>query len=351
MFVEIFSEDLKHIFLSGTHTIRDAISVLHKTGRQIVLVCDENQRLLGTITDGDIRRAILKNIELDCSISQIMNTNPVTVSFKETDEISKNLMYQNDIRQLPVLDSLNRIVSLKIFQHIHQPSITRPVMVIMAGGKGKRLAPYTNEIPKPLVEVNGKPMIQHIIERARESGIKRIYVSVNHFGEKLRKFLGDGSKFSIELECFDEEKPLGTAGALSLLKSQFNEPVIVTNGDIMSKVDYLAMLNKHVVNQHDATMAVRPYTIQNQFGIVETKNSSITGFVEKPKYHSIINAGLYCLSPKVIDLLEVNTYCDMPTLFMRALDNGMSAKVYPLHESWIDVGNPDDLEKARNSNH
>ena len=219
-------------------------------------------------------------------------------------------------------------------------------MVIMAGGKGVRLRPFTENFPKPLVVVAGKPLLEHIIERAKHEGFTNIILAIHYLGHLVEAHFGDGSRFGVRIEYLHEDSPLGTAGALSLLKPRPDEPFIVTNADVVTDIRYGDMLDFHVRHDAIATMAVRTHEWQNPFGVVQTRGVDIIGFEEKPIAKSYINAGVYVLSASALDELEAHTPCDMPTLFKRLQSRLLRTVAYPMHESWLDVGCPDDLEKA-----
>ncbi len=219
----------------------------------------------------------------------------------------------------------------------------------MAGGKGVRLRPITESCPKPLVSVGGKPMLEHIIERAKREGFTDFVLAVHYLGYMIEEHFGNGSRFGVRIEYLREEDPLGTAGALSLLEPRPNEPFVVTNGDVVTDIRYGELLDFHLDHDASATMAVRSYEWQHPFGVVQTSGVDITGITEKPIFKSYINAGVYVLSPCALDALEKRTPCDMPTLFERLQSRLRRTVVYPMHEPWLDVGRPDDLEKANHA--
>lgn len=338
--------DYISLILGPNSKLSEALQILNATGQQIILVCSDQRKLLGTVTDGDIRRALLKGETLDSQLDQVMNTNPLTTPIDIDEKSAKNIMRSKHIRQLPVVTTDKVLLGLKILTLAEVNSDTHATMVIMAGGKGRRLHPFTENCPKPLVKVGGKPIIQHIIETARDSGIKNIFVSLNHFAEQLEEFLQDGSKFDVNLTTFQEAQPLGTAGALGLIQEKLPNNFLVSNGDIITNLDYRKMLMRHERRKVNATMAVRQYIVENQFGVVNVNGSKLVGFSEKPQYHSTINAGVYCLSSSMLDLLNIGEPCDMPTLFMRAKAANYEVEVFQMYEDWIDIGNPVDLKLA-----
>ena len=221
-------------------------------------------------------------------------------------------------------------------------------MVIMAGGRGTRLGEHTQYCPKPLLPVGGRPMLEHIIERAKVEGFNHFVLAIHYLGHMIEDYFGDGSRLNITIEYLRENKPLGTAGALGLLSARPVEPFLVTNGDVLTDIRYAELLDFHIRHSATATMAVRLHEWQNPYGVVKTNGVDIVGFDEKPVVRSHINAGIYVLAPSALDSIGANEHCDMPTLFGRVQDRQSRTIVYPMHEPWLDVGRPADLEKARN---
>ena len=330
-------------------TIQKAIYSLEASSMQIVLAVSEGNRLAGTLTDGDIRRAFLKGLKLESIIDDVIHRNPLAVPPEISRDLVLQLMQLNKIHQLPIVDQEGKVVGLHVWDNIIAPKAIENMMLIMAGGKGTRLRPHTENCPKPMLEVGGKPMLQHILEKARSDGFKNFVISLHYLGHMVEEHFGDGSDYGVRIEYLREDAPLGTAGCLSLLPKIPELPFIVTNGDVLTDIHYNEFLDFH--NRHDAsaTMAVRQHEIQNQFGVVRTKGVEIEGFEEKPTYRSHVNAGIYVLEPCVLKHLERQQHCDMPTLFERIKQNSGRTIVYPMHEPWLDVGRPTDLELARNN--
>ena len=328
-------------------TVQQAIHSLENSSMQIVLAVSEGNKLLGTITDGDIRRGLLKGLKLDGSIDEVMHRNPLVVPPDIGRELVLQLMQANKIHQLPVVDREGSVVGLHLWESIVSPTAIDNPMVIMAGGRGTRLGAHTENCPKPMLEVSGKPMLQHIIERAIADGFQNFIISLHYLGNKIEEYFGDGNKWGVSIEYLREESPLGTAGCLSIISNEPRVPFVVTNGDVLTDIRYSDILDFHGRHSAVATMAVRQYEMQNQFGVVRTKGVEIEGFEEKPVYRSHINAGIYVLNPEALNHLETKQYCDMPILFERIKQKAGRTIVYPMHEPWLDVGRPADLLEAR----
>lgn len=327
-------------------TIKDAIQILNNVGLRIVIVVQESGEFLGIISDGDIRRGMVKGYSLNTPIQNIVRSQALVVPEGLSRDMIIQLMLINKIHQIPILNEENRIVGLHLWDEVNTRPQRLNLFVIMAGGKGTRLMPYTKECPKPLVKIGGKPMIDHVIDRAKNFGYENFIVSIFHFGEMIKSHLGDGSGLSINLDYLQESSPLGTAGSLSLISKAPNLPIIVTNGDVICDIDYAEILDFHVRNNAVATMAVKLYQWQNPFGVVNMNGIEISGFEEKPIIDSHINAGVYVLSPLALEYLEVGVACSMPELFERLRLDSRKIIAYPMHEPWLDVGRPIDLEKA-----
>lgn len=330
-------------------TIQQAIHSLEASSMQIVLAVSEGNRLVGTLTDGDIRRAFLKGLKLDSLIDDVIHLNPLAVPPEISRDLVLQLMQINKIHQLPIVDHEGSLSGLHLWDTIIAPKAIDNTMLIMAGGKGTRLRPHTENCPKPMLEVGGKPMLQHIIEKATLHGFQNFVISLHYLGHIIEEHFGDGKKYGVRIDYLREDKPLGTAGCLSLIAKTPELPFIVTNGDVLTDIHYNEFLDFHNRHQASATMAVRQYEIQNQFGVVRTKGVEIEGFEEKPIYRSHVNAGIYVLEPCALKHLEYKQHCDMPTLFERIKQNSGRTIVYPMHEPWLDVGRPEDLANARNT--
>lgn len=331
-------------------TIQEAIRSLEISSVQIVLIASESEVLIGTLSDGDIRRAFLRGFSLNSKIYDVINRTPLVAPPEIGREHAINLMHANKIHQLPMVNRDGKVVGLYLWDSALSVEPLSNFMVIMAGGRGTRLLPYTENCPKPMLEIGGKPMLEHIIERAKADGFQNFIISLHYLGEIIEEYFDDGRKFGVNIEYLRENSPLGTAGCLSILKTRLDAPFLVTNGDVLTDIHYNEIVNFHERHNAVATMAVRQHEIQNQFGVVRTKGIEIEGFDEKPIYLSHINAGIYVLNPGALDQLEENQSCDMPTLFERLKKNGGRTIVYPMHEPWLDVGRPSDLKAANENN-
>lgn len=338
----------RDLILPVNATVADAINNLNQFAIKIVLVVNNAGVLEGTISDGDIRRALLKGLNLKSPITQALHRNPLVVPPELSRELVMQLMASNKIQQIPIVNEHHNIVGIHLWDTISASPLRSNIMVIMAGGLGTRLRPYTETCPKPLLLVGGKPMLQHIIERAKLEGFTNFVIAINYLGHMIEAHMGDGKDFDVKIEYLHEDSPLGTAGALSLLKPLPDSPFVVINGDVICDIRYSELIDFHI--RHDAigTMAVRLQEWQNPFGVVKVKDLQIIGFEEKPVSRHYINAGIYVLDPSALSLLSPGERCDMPTLFKRIQDKFNMTIAYPMHEPWLDVGQPDDLELANN---
>jgi len=329
-------------------TIQDAIQNLNASSLQIVLIVDNHGKLLGTVTDGDIRRGLLRGLDLRAGIDQILFTSPLVAPPEMSREMVLHLMRANQLLQMPVVDGQHRVVGLHLWNEIIAQPERSNLMIIMAGGMGTRLLPYTQDCPKPMLYVAGKPMLEHIVDRAKSEGFKHFVLAVRYLAHVIEDYFGDGTKWNVRISYLHENTPLGTAGALSLLDPKPTEPVVVTNGDVLTDVRYGEIVDFHKYHQAAATMAVRLHEWQHPFGVVQTQGVSIVGFEEKPVFRTHVNAGIYILDAAALRLVPCEKPSDMPDIFELLRLRGERIIAYPMHEIWTDVGRPDDLKKVRN---
>ena len=337
----------KATLLSDTASVGEAIRNLEDSQQQIVLVIAADGSLAGTLTDGDIRRGLLRGFDLGSSIDSLIHRNPLVVPPELDRESALRIMQSNDIRQIPVVNEKRMVIGLHTMKIKHAPALMPNLMVIMAGGQGKRLRPFTENCPKPMLLVAGKPMLEHIIERAISENFRRFVISTHYLGHMIEDYFGDGSRWDVEIVYLREDAPLGTAGALGLMDPRPELPFLVTNGDVLSDISYGDMLDFHNRHKAMATMAVLTHEWQHPFGVVNIKGVNIVGFEEKPISRSHINAGIYVLMPEALNHMIAGDYCDMPSLFALLQDKGDRTIAYPIHEPWLDVGRADDLELAQ----
>jgi dTDP-glucose pyrophosphorylase/predicted transcriptional regulator len=330
--------------------IKIAIERINKVGIKIALVLDENYRLLGTISDGDFRRGMLSGLTLEDTVEKIMNKNPRTVNEGTSRLEILKLMNDTKILQIPIVDRNNFVIGLHLWDDISVQAKYSNVMVIMAGGKGSRLHPQTENRPKPMLLVAGIPILEHIIKRARSQGFNHFIIAINYLGQIIEDYFKDGHKFGVKIEYLHEDVPLGTAGALSLLSHKPERAFIVTNGDVITDINYSDFLEYHTVQNAAATVAVHTHEFQIPYGVVQINGLEVESYEEKPIVSSLINAGVYALDPDILDLITEPKFRDMPELLDISRELKKKVIVYPLHESWIDIGRPIDLEIANKNN-
>jgi dTDP-glucose pyrophosphorylase len=323
--------------------LRHVIETLIETSLRIVLIVDQENRFIGTISDGDIRRGLLVGLNLESSIATIVHHDAVTVRPETGQYEVTRLMLERKIQQIPIIDEFQHVVGLHLWDEVSSMRVRPNTVVVMAGGYGTRLHPHTNECPKPMLLVAGKPMLEHIIERARDQGLNNFVIAVHFLGHIIEDYFGDGKRFGVRISYVREKTPLGTVGALKLLDPPPNESIVVINGDIISEIQFGDLLDYHERNGAAATMVVRAHVWQNPFGVVKINGCNIIGFEEKPTIHSFINAGVYVLEPDTMELLDAEVACDMPVLFSRLKADNRQTIVFPLHERWSDVGRIEDL--------
>lgn len=337
----------QNVVVEPSASIKSVLQVIDKAALRVALIVD-NHKLVGMVTDGDVRRGILKGIELTEPVNKIMNDTPLSANVSLPTPELKKLMQQRQILSLPLVDDKGHLVGLKtLYETLNIEKRENPIF-IMAGGFGTRLKPLTDNCPKPMLKVGGKPMLETLINSFKSHGFYKFYISTHYLPEVIMNYFGSGEKFGIEITYIHEEKPLGTGGALSLLPSTLpKDPLIMINGDILTNVDFSKVLDFHVKKNSDATMCVRDYEVKIPFGVIEGEGHEITAMVEKPTYRYFVNAGIYVVSNKIINSLPKNEHLDMPSLFEIKQQDGLKTLKFPIHEYWLDVGRHDDFKKAQ----
>lgn len=328
-------------------TVQQAIHCLNTSALQIAMVVSGEGTLIGTITDGDIRRGLLRGLDLTSSTDSIIQRQAMVVPADVERVAVMGLMQANGIHALPIVTEDRRVIGLHVLNELLAPTERSNLMVIMAGGQGTRLMPHTEGCPKPLLSVGGKPILEHILERAIAEGFQRFVITLHYLGHMIEEYFGDGRKWGASINYVRETEPLGTAGALALLVPHPTIPLLVANGDVLADIRYGELLDFHCHHGATATMAVRQYEWQHPYGVVHTRGIDITAFEEKPIARSHVNAGIYALEPRALDDLAAGEPCDMTLLFSRLQQRGDRTIVYPMHEPWLDVGLPADLARAR----
>jgi dTDP-glucose pyrophosphorylase len=339
----------KSVILKPDDIMETAIEVLDRESLRIVMVADNQGRLVGTITDGDIRRALIQHCGMGTRLDSIMFKEPTTALSTDASATIRKMMIHKDLLQVPLVDRDRIIVGLETLQNLltKEKQLENPVF-LMAGGFGKRLMPLTTDIPKPLLKVGSKPILETILGQFIDVGFCNFYISTHYKADLVREHFGDGSHWGINIHYVHEDEPLGTAGALGLLPSNLPDlPVIIMNGDLLTKVNYMELLNYHNDQGGIATMCVREYDLQVPYGVVKANNQRIIDIVEKPVHSFFVNAGIYVLNPSLIGQVKCNEYIDMPTLLQSQIDKNEIINMFPVHEYWLDIGQVEEYEKAQ----
>jgi dTDP-glucose pyrophosphorylase/predicted transcriptional regulator len=337
------------VLLTPQSSIREALEIINREALRIALVVNENHELLGVITDGDIRRGILNNIELAEKVTLIMNDSPKFAYSNLSRVQMLNIMTENSILSLPVIDyTSGKVIGLeRLEKNIKRNTYENPVF-IMAGGFGTRLKPLTDSCPKPMLKVGDKPILEILLNQFANSGFRNIYISTHYMPEQITEYFGDGNRWGVSITYIHENVPLGTGGALGLLPNNTPElPLIMINGDVLTSVDFERLLNFHTKYKPSATMCVREYDYQIPYGVITGDGHRIISMEEKPTQRFFVNAGIYVISPELFKNVEVNTKIDMPTLLEKEITNNKDVIMFPVHEYWLDIGRMDDYQKAQ----
>tara|TARA_B110001454_G_C12665419_1_gene411357 strand:+ start:224 stop:1267 length:1044 start_codon:yes stop_codon:yes gene_type:complete len=338
-------KDIKKIIIKLGSTIKSAINNLNNSGLKIVLVTDENNKLLGTIVDGDIRRGLLNGLDLTGKIDDIIFRNPNVTNIKTSNNQAIEIMKMNYLNHLPIVDENNKPIGLHTVEEVVGISERDNKVLIMAGGFGKRLLPQTNKVPKALIEVYGKPMLENIVLKIKKSGFRNFIFSTHYLGDKIKDHFSTGEKLNVKIEYIEEKKPLGTAGSLCYLKNLSGQNVLVTNCDVISEIDYSEAIDYHEFHKADATMAVNRFETQNPYGVIETDGNIFKSYHEKPIKHENINAGIYIFKSEVFKYIDDEKYLDMPDFFAKLLKLKKKVIVYPIYEKWQDMGQKEQVFK------
>ena len=334
--------------ITPTTSLEEAISVLDKGGLRIAIVVDDQRRLLGTLTDGDVRRALLRHMSLDTPVREVMCATPQVAQIDWSRERTLGVMERKGLIQLPVVDDDKRVIGLEtISALVDVKPLDNPVF-LMAGGFGKRLHPLTNNCPKPLLNVGDKPILELILQSFIDAGFHRFFVSTHYLPEMIREHFSDGSRWGISIRYVHEDEPLGTGGALGLLPhDEIEHPMIMMNGDLLTRLNYRGLLDFHNENGGIATMCGREYEHQIPYGVIQSDGHRIVSMVEKPVQRFFINAGIYVLSPRIVKSVKPGTRIDMPTLLEQAMANDEQVSMFPVHEYWLDIGRMEDFARAQ----
>lgn len=333
--------------------LQGAIAQMNQNRLGIILVVDDHRRLLGTITDGDIRRAVLARIPLDAKVGAVLEkkadtpyAKPLSGKAGQDQQVYLDLLREHHLCHLPIVNEENQVVALVASQEFMPQSLASLDAVIMAGGKGLRLMPLTENLPKPMLTVGEKPLLEIIIEQLRSEGIRQVNVTTHHKPEKIREHFGNGEDFGVALNYVSEDRPLGTAGALGLIADS-KQTLLVINGDILTQIDFKAMLHFHREHKADLTVAVRTYDFQVPYGVIEGEGVHVIGVQEKPKYNLMVIAGIYMIEPRAQRFIPQGEHYHMTDLIERLLENGLNVVSFPIHEYWLDIGKPSEYRRAQ----
>lgn len=327
-------------------TVREAMGRIEKNKKGLLFVIDPEEKLMGSVSDGDIRRGILNGAQLDEPIQALMNTHPFSISIHEQPAVDLKFFEEKGFKMIPVCDQEGKVLHLlspdpeKSF-----PPVENPV-VLMVGGRGIRLEPLTQNIPKPLLKVGNKPILQTILERLHLFGFRNIFLCTNYLSDHIEEFCGDGSEFGLNIRYFKEEIKLGTIGAVKYLEDEMNLPFLVMNGDLLTSLNYKTVLDFHIEQRAELTIGSASYKTQVPYGVIQTEGHQVTSILEKPTYSFRISGGIYALSPNVLKLIPKGTFYDITDLMENLLQKNHLVVAFPIEEYWLDIGQHQDYEKA-----
>lgn len=328
-------------------SILDVMKRIDENQSQMALVMSSDNVLIGVVTDGDIRRAAIRGIGLSENISKAMNKKPLTAKVGTPKEQLEYLSKRYKIDHIPIIDPNGVCVSIFSIGETSENVIKDNLVFILAGGLGTRLGELTEKCPKPMLEIGGKPILEHIVRFCMGHGFHRFALSINHLGHQIEEYFEDGSRLGISITYVREDKKLGTAGSLSLIQSKENLPILVINGDVLTKANLTSFLDFHSKNKSSATIGVLEYQTQIPYGVIEAKGSKVIDLIEKPINKSFISAGMYLVDPQTLSFVSFNQYLDMPDFFKTLISNNLNVNMFPIYEYWQDIGHKEELELAR----
>ncbi|TKV21681.1 nucleotidyltransferase family protein [Citrobacter sp. wls613] len=342
------TQQWKNVLVSPESSILEALEIINKEALRVALVVNEDNTLLGVITDGDIRRGLLKNLPLTAEVQQVMNKKPVIASPVLSKKELNNLMSLHGILSIPLVDN-GVIVGLETIASVATTAKYDNPVFIMAGGFGTRLRPLTDNCPKPMLKVGDKPILETVVRSFVKAGFTNLYISTHFLPEVIHQHFGDGDAFNAKITYIHEETPLGTGGALGLLPDSLSDtlPLIMINGDVLTNIDFERLLSFHTNNNADATICVREYDYQIPYGVITGNGNKIVSMVEKPVHHFFVNAGIYVVSPDIFKSVPKNHRIDMPTLLEQFMSKNKDVLMFPIHEYWLDIGRMDDFNRAQ----
>jgi dTDP-glucose pyrophosphorylase len=338
----------KKIILSQADTMQTAISVLEEEALRIVLIVDDDERLVGTVTDGDIRRGLIKQLPMNIKLDEFMHRKPTVASINDDKPSILAKMKKLGLLQIPIVDDDERIVGLETLHRLLEKNKFDNPVLLMAGGFGKRLSPLTNETPKSLLRVGKKPILENILDQFISAGFHNFYISIYYKADMVQNYFGDGSSWGVSIKYVYENKPLGTAGSLGLLPSDLPKlPILMMNGDLLTKVCFEELLSFHLQEDGDVTMCVREYDILVPYGVIKADGSHVKSITEKPVHKFFVNAGVYVLNPSILNLVNGEDYMDMPQLIEKNIKGSGRVNMFPIHEYWLDIGQKEQFDQAQ----
>lgn len=347
------TKDFSSLVVTEDSSVRSVISCIDKNGKGIAIVLDADNHLIATVTDGDIRRAILAGLDVELPVRELLNRRtsisphgPIVAPIGTPDTTLLHIMAETTVRHIPLVDEDNRVVDVALLSELVKEFELPLRAVVMAGGFGTRLRPLTEELPKPMLPLGSRPLLELIVEQLRDAGIRKVNVATHYKGDVISDHFKDGQDFGVDIRYVKEDQPLGTVGALSLLEES-EEPLLVINGDILTRVDFRAMLHFHRDHNADLTVAVRQYELSVPYGVVDTDGVSVRGISEKPVVRQFINAGIYLLSASVRRMIPNGQPYDIPDLIQLLLKNGRCVVCFPIREYWLDIGKADHYDQAK----
>ena len=340
--------EIEDTFINPKSSLHEALLKLEKKACKLIIVVNDSKQILGILTDGDLRKLVLNNQPLDVCVSEVMNKDFFSIRLQDNPEKGFSIMKKYGLTHIPVLDEKKVVRNILSFDQALNNEEVSNTVVIMAGGKGIRLRPFTNNCPKPMLKIDGVPILEIIIRKFKKQGFNNFFISVNYLKNQIIDYFKNGEEFGVKIEYLIEDKPLGTAGALQLIDiNNITDPLIIMNGDLLTEINFRKLIDFHNKNNAQATMAVAEFENNIPYGVVQVDENKLLKFKEKPTYKYLINAGIYVVNPKSLDHLKFNEYAEMPDLLEKINNkNNEKVAVFKLQEYWLDIGSKESYLEA-----
>ena len=338
--------DIKKFIINNQFTIRAALEKINDNAKNFLVVTDDHNLFIGLITEGDIRRSILTGVSIDEKVEKIVNKEAITINDSQNDlDQIQDIFKTMQVNILPVISN-GFLKDILLKKDLEKTMLNKTLVVIMAGGFGTRMAPLTDDCPKPMLKIDEKPILEIILLKLKKQGFKNFVISLHYMPEKIKSYFKDGKHMNINIDYVYEAEPIGTAGALSLIDPQEYECILVSNADILTNLNFKKLIDFHTKKNSALTIAAREYSYKIPFGVIDYDDNKVTSIIEKPTITNFHSAGIYAINPNTLKAVTKNKYLDMPDLIAKLIKKNDDVKMFPFFDLWVDLGRPEDFQLA-----